>query len=478
MSASSTVPGKDYEIIGINAQLSQDTPEYTLNLYAEKDGDQLTLKPAPGSVPEFQLTPNGGGRGLNNDTGRTFGVRGAFFQEIVNGVPVTKGTLLTVQNPVAIITCLPPNGEGQVLVVDDIAGYVYKFVDNSFTKLAPESGFVGGGSQAIWCASRAFVFKPGTQQFQCSGQYDFTTWDGTAFATVTSAETPIISMASNGALAYFFCSDTFEAWENMGYAVQPLGRVIFGDKIGCLAPNSVFVMKRHVYWLGNNSEGNGEFYRHVAGGIPESITDSPTQRILARTANMAQCITYGYQSLGHNFIVNTFIDGNLTLAYDSDTGLFAERAWRDANTNALKCVPYIEVIFQSGMLLGLSYIDGVIYRIDNDTFTDSGHPIIRQRITQVIPDEGDWQTFFQSVELFGQVGNTPTGSADPQLVMQYSIDRGKTWSQEEWQQVGGNSSYAARTKWTGLGSGFGMCFKFTISCNQYISWRKFKVRAQ
>lgn len=477
--ASSPVPAKDYQIVGINAALPQDTPEYTLNMYAEKDGKLLTLKPTPGSIPTYQFSPNGGGRGFNNNTGRIFGVRGAFFQELVDGAPVILGTLLSNVNPVAIITALPPNGEGQVLIVDDSHGYVYKFVDNSFTMLTEaDNGFVGGGSQAIWCASRGFVFKPGTQQAQCSGQYDFTTWDGTAFFTITSANTPIVAMASNGGLAYFFTSDTFEGWENMGYSVQPLGRVIYGDRIGCLAPNSVFVMKRHVYWLGNNSEGNGEFFRHVAGAIPEPITDSPTQRILARTANQPQCITYGYQSLGHNFIVNTFIDGNLTIAYDSDTGLWADRAWREPNTNASRVVPYISVIFDKGRLLGLSYIDGQIYTIDNNTFTDSGNPIIRQRVTEVIPDEGDWETYFQSVELFGQTGNTPVTDANVQVVMQYTTDRGETWSTEEWQQSGGNGSYTARTKWTGLGAAFGMAFKFTVSCDQYVSWRKFRVRAQ
>ncbi len=311
--ASSTVPAKDYPIVGINASLAQDTPEYTLNMYAEKDGDVLTLKPTPGSIPTYQFEPNGGGRGFNNNTGRIFGVRGAFFQELVDGVPVIRGTLLSLSNPVAIITCLPPNGEGQVLIVDDNHGYVYKFSDNSFT--IDPSGFVGGNSQAIFVAGRALVFKPGSTQAQVSGQYDFTTWDGTAYFTCNSLNTPLVALASNGALAYLFSSDGFEVYEDMGYAVQPLGRIIFGDRIGCLAPNSVFVMKRHVYWLGNNSEGNGEFFRHVAGGTPESITDSPTQRILARTPNQPQCITYGYQSLGHNFIVNTFIDGNLILNF-------------------------------------------------------------------------------------------------------------------------------------------------------------------
>lgn len=479
MGSASSVASKDYPIIGINAKLAQDTPEATLNLYAEKDGDVLTLKPTPGSSPTYQFTRNGGGRGVNNDTGRTFGVRGAFFQELVNGVPVVLGELLSLVNPVAIITCLPPDGEGQVLVVDDDNGYVYKFSDNSFTRLDPiASGFVGGASQAVFCASRAVVFKPGTTQWQVSGIYDFTTWDGTAFATCQSLTSSLNALASNGGLCYFFSPDGFEVWEDMGYSIQPLGRVIFGDRIGCLAPNSVFVMKRYVYWLGNNSEGNGEFYRHIAGSFPEAISDAPTQRILAETENLAQCISYGYQSLSHDFAVNTFLDGNLTIVHDAETGLWHERAWRDPVSNESRVVPYVNVIFSNGKFMGLSYLDGTLFTISNDVFNDSGNPIVRKRVTPVYPPEGDWQTYFQSVELFGQIGNIPAGQKDPQIMMQYSTDRGETWSQELWEQAGGNGSYAARTKWTGLGSAFGMCFSFTVVADQYVSWRGIRVRAQ
>lgn len=491
MSAASQVPAKDYRIIGINAQLAQDTPEYTLNMYAEKESDEvMTLKPTPGSYPSFQFTPNGGGRGINVDTGRVFGVRGAFFQELVNGAPVIRGTLLTVQNPVAIITCLPPNGEGQVLIVDDSHGYVYKFSDNSFTTLTEaDHGFVGGGSQGVFCAARGVVFKPGTTQYQCSGQYNFVDvtivdgnpvlpWDGTAFATCNSLNTPLIALASNGGLLYCFSNDGFEVQEDMGYAIFPFGRIIFGDRVGCMAPNSVFVMKRYVYWLGNNSEGNGEFYRHITGSYPEAISDAPTQRILARTANLAQCISYGYQSISHDFAVNTFIDGSLTIVHDAETGLWHERSWRDPVSNETRPVPYINVVFFQGKFLGLSYLDGTLFTIDNNVFTDSGNPIVRKRITKVIPPEADWQTFFQSVELMAQTGNTPAGSANVQIVMRYTTDRGETWSQEQWQQAGGNGSYSARTKWTGLGAAFGMAFEFTVSCDQYISWRSFRVRAQ
>lgn len=566
MTVQNQIPAKDYPIVGINAQLAQDTPEYTLNMYAEKESDEvMTLKPTPGSDLTYQFTANGGGRGLNSDTGRLFGVRGAFFQEIVNGSPVILGTLLTNSGNVSIITCLPPNGAGQVLIVDQNTAYVFVFngvsalgyastsatsntvqtgpltftigtflnwqpndpiyiyetsnplnsltgtvtsynpstgdlvvnitsitgmgtltdwtlqlQSESFVTLPASSGFVGGNSQAVFCASRGVVFKPNSTQFQVSGQYDFTTWDGTAYATCDSLKTQLIAMVSSGKLLWFFSADGFEVWQDMGYSIQPLGWVL-SSRVGCLAPFSAYFFKDYTYWLGADAEGNGVFYKHTIGVFPTPISDAPTSRLLIGIPNQQNCISYAYQSYTHDFYVNTFLPSGssqgLSIVFDGTTNRWHERAWRDPVLGQKQIVPYIAVVFYNNQLMGLSYLNGNIYTIDNQTFTDSGNPIIRQRITQVIPPEADWMTFFQSVELFGQTGNTPVSNIPVQLTMQYTLDRGETWSQESWQQVGGNSTYAARTRWTGLGSGYGMAFKFTVVCDQYISWRRFRVRA-
>lgn len=66
----------------------------------------------------------------------------------------------------------------------------------------------------------------------------------------------------------------------------------------------------------------------------------------------------------------------------------------------------------------------------------------------------------------------------PNIMMRYSIDRGKTWSDEDWQQMGEPGSYAGRNRWVGLGSGYGICFWFRSVGDTYTSWRSVRVRAQ
>jgi hypothetical protein len=66
----------------------------------------------------------------------------------------------------------------------------------------------------------------------------------------------------------------------------------------------------------------------------------------------------------------------------------------------------------------------------------------------------------------------------PQIMMRYSIDRGKTWSYEDWQQVGGNFSYEGRTRWVSLSAAYGISFWYRTVSDKYVSWRMQRLRAQ
>ncbi len=471
----------DLPIIGDSNKVPQDDPEYTLNLYAEKVSDDVyTMKPTPGSVTVAQFAVSGGGRGLIACDGRMFGVRGGYFQEIVDGAPVIRGSLTSNSGKVGMIASSPANGLFQILIVgpNESEGYVFELATNTYTPLTAADNFYGGGSQVAYCAGSAFVFKPDTNYFQCSGLFNFLTWDTTANKAAFTLTTPIKAVASNGDLLYVFSSDGFEVWQDQGLAVFPLSRILSGDKIGILAANSAIFIERYVYWLGKTSTGEGVVYRHQGGGQPERISNHSTERQIAALADPSDCIGDTYNSIGHVFYLLGFQAGNKTMVWDKTTNLWHDRAQRDPLTNDLFALPYFSLVVLDGDIFGVNINNGKVIRIDNDLFTDDGNPIRRDRILAVFPNEADYLTFFQSVELFGQIGNTPVNQDDPQIMMRYSQDRGETWSLEQWQQAGGNSTYAGRTKWSGLGAAYGLSFWFAIVAAQYISWRSVRVRAE
>jgi hypothetical protein len=401
------VSSTDIPIIGDSNQVPQDDPEYTLNMYAEKvTNDILTLKPTPGSVFNSQYSINGGGRGEIVVEGRRFGVRGSFFQEMVGTTGIVKGELLSDANKVAMISCVVPPTSGlhaQILIVDDLHGYVYDLVDNTFTLLTTLGNFNGGGSQAAFCAGRAYVFVPGTTVFQCSNQYDFKTWNSTANATALSLSTALNAIGANGDLLYLFSNTGFEIWQDDGSVPLGVARILAGDKTGCMAPNSLVAIQRFFYWLGGNDEGRGVIYRHSGGGLPQRVSNHSTERQIAQLATPTDAQALTYQSLGHIFYLLTFRAGNKTICYDEITGLWHDRAVRDASTGTLSALPWISTCIFNGDILAIDYRDGKVFKIDDQVFTDDGAPILRDRILSVAPKEGDYLTFFQSVELFGQI---------------------------------------------------------------------------
>jgi hypothetical protein len=469
----------DIPIIGESTDRPQDDPEFTLNWYAEKTGKAKTLKPTPGSELNVHFGFNGEGRGIIEANGRTFGVRGAFLQEIVGGLPVLRGTILSLSGKVALVACTTPAGDSQILVVDDGLGYVYKTVDQSFTTLTSGgNGFVGGNSQAAFCGGRAVAIKPGTLQFQVSKPFDFLTWEGTAFATTESLVGTLIGVAANGELVYLFTSTGFEIWQDQGYVPLNLRRVRAGDKLGLLGPTSLLAFGAFVYFLGASDTGEGVVYRIGGAGIPERISDHADERRIADLISPEDAYGWAYQSLGHRFYSLSFVAGNITITFDEVTTLWHDRAWRSPIDGSLLVVPYVGVAVFGGVVNAMDYRNGDLLKVRDDVFTDQGEPIIRDRKMYVVPEEADRLSYYQSVQLFGETGNTPVDLADPQIAFRYSLDRGKTYGEEELRTVGGQSDYEAQTVWTGLGSGFGIVLWFRIVAFQFVSWRSVRLRAE
>jgi len=493
-------PVFDLPIIGPSNAIAQDDPQFTRNMYAEKVNDEeYTLKPTPGTELSFALSQNGGGRNEINVNERYFAVRGSFLIERVAGVSVLRGTLLSGNGKVGMIfnnpPSDPPNFGGQILIVDEDKAYCFFLSDNTFVPPsvmeiggtvnghAIVGGFVGGLSQAVFCAGRAFCIKPGTAQYQFSALYDFTTWSGidAGFATCLSLlNGSLKGILSNGDLLYLWSQFGMEVWQKGAANAEspnPMGLILNIDKIGIVAPNSAFFIGRFAYWLGGSQQGQGVIYRHAGGGEPERISDHSTERNIAALENPEDANAISYQSLGHTFYLLTFRKGNRTFCFDATTLLWHERSQRNPDNAQEFALPFVSLVILNGEILGLDYRNGDVWKISDTVYSDNDNPITRDRILPPVPKEGDSVSVFQSIELMGEKGNTPLGQEIPNVMFRYSADRGKTWSQERWRPIGSDFGYLTRTRWVGLGSGLGFTPWFRFVGKQYISWRLARLRA-
>lgn len=405
-----TVQNYDIPIYGPSKNVSQDDPEYTMNMYPEKVSDDVyTLKKRAGHVVLGQIGFSGGGRGQIVVGGRHFGVRGQFFCEFVNGASVTIGPIVSTDGDCALIANLPPDGDGQVLIVGPNAneGYVYQIQSNVYTHLSESvHGFVGGGSQTVFFGGRGWAIKKGTGQFQCSMPYDFLTWPGDAFGTAEFDSDELLAIDTDGNYLLLLGQYTSEVWVFQNTVPLPVSTTNSNFRIGILAPQAHICFENDFYWFGGNAQGTGCIYSLTAGGQPQIISDYSVIRNIATLPNQSDAYMYAYQDLGHRFIYLTFIQGNRTFVYDISEGLWHEESTRLVPSGFINALPWESIVFNNGQLLGMNRLNGQIAQISDTLYTDNGNPIILDRKLSVFPKEASWKSFYRSVELFCEMGNT------------------------------------------------------------------------
>lgn len=404
----------DIPVWGPSKNVPQDDAQYTLNMYPEKTSEDVyTLKARAGHVVTSQVGFAGPGRGQISVGGRYFGIRGVAFCEVVNGVSVTRGTLATNSGICSLVACLPPNGDGQILIVgpNDNEGYVFELATNTFTVLTEVThGFVSGGGQTVFFGGRAWGIKKGTGQFQCSEPYNFLSWPGDAFGTAEFDSDELVGIDTDGNYLLLLGKYTGETWVFQNTTPLPVMPTNSTFRIGLLAAQAHICFENDFYWFGGNAEGKGVVYALSAGGEPRIISDYTIARNIAPLVGQSDAFMYAYQDLGHRFIFLTFPEAGRTFVYDISEGVWHEEGYRIVPSGNMVAMPWVSVVFHEGSLLGLNRTNGQVAQIRDDLYTDNGNPIILERKLSVLPKEASWKSYFREVELFSTMGNTPPPS--------------------------------------------------------------------
>jgi hypothetical protein len=120
---------------------------------------------------------------------------------------------------------------------------------------------------------------------------------------------------------------------------------------------------------------------------------------------------------------------------------------------------------------------GAIYKLSSTVYTDVqdsagvARPIRWLRRAPALV----WQNqrlFYPALEVDFEVGLGLSGSgqgSDPQVMMRFSNDNGKTWSSEQWRSAGKLGEYAVRVRWNRCGSARRRVFE--LAATDPIAWR-------
>ncbi|MBC8158288.1 MAG: hypothetical protein H8E94_03040 [Alphaproteobacteria bacterium] len=426
-----------------------------VNLYAEAAPPDakspLVLFGTPG-LTTFATCGDGPIRGVHNFNGVLCVVSGTNLYTVDSAGTVTDRGSVGATADVSMDHNLT-----QLLIITG-TGITDAWIWNGTTLTQMADADFPGAHNTTFIDGYHIVTKPNTDEFYISDSRDCTSWDALQFATAEGKTDYLVACMADHRELWLFGSETTEVWYNSGDTV-PFDR-ISGAYLerGCLSKGSIAKADNSMFWLGDDKI----IYR-ADGYTPLRISTHAIEYALASAADLTTSRAWTYTQEGHTFYVIT-IDGVGTFVYDASIGLWHERDSRDSLGRTIDRWRIDTGVKCYDKILGGDYTNGIIYELDLDVYTENG--IYLQRLATSAPIHGEGQFISMSkleIEVESGAGLTTGQGSDPQAMLRWSDDGGKTWSNELWSTMGALGDYSRRIIFNRLGRFRSRIYELTIS---------------
>ncbi len=309
------------------------------------------------------------------------------------------------------------NNQGYVLS----GGVLY----TGITDLPPVSNVTYMDGYIIWTIWQS-------DQFIISALNDALSYDPLDIATVEGDPDDVVAMVNLQRELQFFGSQTIEFWVDTGNPDFPFERSqnAFIER-GCLDRNSVIKIDNSVHFVGDD-----RIVYRLNGYQPLRISN---HAIEFKIASATWFRAFSYSQEGCKFyVLNTDVG---TWAYEMSTGAWAERKSLDkVNYRVANAVEAYD-----GTIMGDAYT-GKLYRPSLDVFTEDGETIPIEIVFPGIQTDRLKSTCY-SLEVYCESGVGNADDPDPQILMSYSVNGGRTFSNELARSLGAVGEYLTRCIW-------------------------------
>jgi glutamine cyclotransferase len=281
---------------------------------------------------------------------------------------------------------------------------------------------------------------------------DFSAWNALDFATAEGAPDDIIGGIVDHRQAFFGGRETIEIWENTGNADFPLERSPGGFiELGL---GSTFGFAKHsnsVFFYA--SDGT---IRTLSGYDPIRISTHAVEQAIEAYADK-RCTTLTWTESGHAMVGFTWAEG--TWVYDLSTQLWHERQ----SYGRTRWRPVFSLRAYDKWIVG-DYLSNKLGYLDPSTFSEWGD-VLRWSATCPSINQENQFVRHQRLELIFETGvGLLTGQgSDPQVMLRFSDDGGRTWSNEHWRSLGTQGAYRDRVAWNRLGMARDRVYEVSIS---------------
>lgn len=369
----------------------------------------------------------------------------------------TSGASLLLGTIVGNTRCSMEHNSVQLCIVNGVKGYIYdttsglqEITDTTFTdptRTIP--------TQVEYLERRFIYNRPGFREFFCSDAFDGTSYDALNFDQVLTAPENIISMIADHGEVWLFCKYGTEVWVyNRNEAAFPYSRLdgSYVEK-GCAAQYTPAKIDNTFYWLGHDLS----IYR-ADGYKPTRISTHAIEEKINSYGNVSNAFGSTFVEQGHFFYEITF-PGFDTWRFDTSTNLWHQA--REGYTgryhaNAIE-------FFNNQNIIG-DYRNGNLYVLSRDYFFDNGNTIYRTATTPHI-HSGETIAVMDrlDIDINSGLGLQTGQGSDPQLMLRYSDDGGRTWSNQRWANMGRIGEYKRRVRFSQLGQFYQRMFEITLT---------------
>lgn len=280
--------------------------------------------------------------------------------------------------------------------------------------------------------------------------YQPASWNALNFASAeASPDDVVVGVVDHRELA-LFNRETTEFWYDSGAVNFPLTRTASGfmekgtsSKYGPVKSNN------SIYFPGHD----GPIYR-VDGYTPVRISTYTVEQAIASYTDKT-CVGLSWLEGGHAMVGFSYPAG--TWVYDISTSIWHERAsYGYANW---RIIGVLRANNQTYVLDGQSNRIGIL---DPGTFAEWDKPLVSQITSAAIANNNE---FIQhaKLELVFEQGVGTLGGNDPQVMLQYSNDGGRTWSSEIWRGLGKLGDYRRQVIFNRLGQAQDRVYRLSAS---------------
>lgn len=452
---------------------------------SEGGKSKTILLPRPGLV-KFASVSDKPVRGMcaftppNTSTERYFAVIGPKFYEFDKNGNVLRTQAVKNDGLPVTFAC----GQTQLLIQSADTGYVFTFATNAWLDLSTGGPILGPISMVEYADGFFFALLKNSNKYQISVNLDATTWPGLQTNAVSWFEDNIRSFVVDHGELLVAGSRKSLAYYDSGslniYDVSPNSRMEKGIA-GALARAK---LDNTVYWVQADERGQGVVVK-LAGYSPQRVSTHAIENVFQAYSSISDCIAFPFQINGHEFLVLQFPTANATWVYDAANGFWHE--WTSMVNGKEQAFLGQTHQFAFGKHLVGDRLSGTIYEmklptISGSTWTfcdDNGTPIRRTRRSPYIAKESEW-IYFSNLEIEGEFGLGPQppfrdgqgNPIDPMLMLRWSNDGTKTWSDEVQLKAGKAGQFGTRMRLFRLGRCWGTRGRvFEISTSDAVPWR-------